>query len=438
MQISELILRFKVYLIEQIISIAKSLVIKDSFFTKPFLFLTNFISNTELKVYDLFDTSEIADNKTVLCAAQNAETAEPKQIDGSQVINIIQLPAIGFVKLTDAIIDPSSPVIRLKKKAVVQTTASKELKKAIMYSGRQLHANGEKTVLFQTVKSVKIANGIVFSGSYERNWYHFLVEILPRLELLDKLPEEYQGFPLIFPASILDSDNSKQILSRLTSDREVIFMEKQFSYCVSECIFIESPVLAPPRIRGECMFIRDAQHIRPEIIRSFRNRILKTFSDAELEYRNDEPKRIFLARGEYSTRPYNQDEVFAIFKQLGFEAVYCERLTILEQIRLFRHAEYIVGPSGAAWTNILFCESNPKGLCFLAKVPNIEYASPFSNLAHVFGIDLRYYYETSNFLNWSDLNYPTEQFIFDAAALHEAARMIFQDHSFKPQPLPRA
>ncbi|WP_241507615.1 glycosyltransferase 61 family protein [Chryseobacterium piscium] len=55
-------------------------------------------------------------------------------------------------------------------------------------------------------------------------------------------------------------------------------------------------------------------------------------------------------------------------KDFGFEEVFFEELNIHEQIFLMNNADYIIGPSGAAWTNILFAKPNAKGLTWLSTV----------------------------------------------------------------------
>ena len=65
-----------------------------------------------------------------------------------------------------------------------------------------------------------------------------------------------------------------------------------------------------------------------------------------------------------------------------------EELSLKEQISLISNAEVIAGPTGAAWTNLIFCREGAKCLCWMAD----EYGefSAFSNLARVVGADLRY------------------------------------------------
>ena len=47
-------------------------------------------------------------------------------------------------------------------------------------------------------------------------------------------------------------------------------------------------------------------------------------------------------------------------QEKGFELVATELLSFKEQVRLFSEADIIVGPSGAAFANIIFCQPGTK------------------------------------------------------------------------------
>lgn len=51
----------------------------------------------------------------------------------------------------------------------------------------------------------------------------------------------------------------------------------------------------------------------------------------------------------------------------GFTFVYMEDLSFCEQVSLMAQAEIIVGPTGAAWTNIIFASPGTKALCWMAR-----------------------------------------------------------------------
>jgi capsular polysaccharide biosynthesis protein len=67
-----------------------------------------------------------------------------------------------------------------------------------------------------------------------------------------------------------------------------------------------------------------------------------------------QPERIYLSRKGVPTRQVaNEEAVLALLKPYGFVAVQSEKLSLGEQIALFRQATHIVAPHGASLTNLL-------------------------------------------------------------------------------------
>lgn len=99
------------------------------------------------------------------------------------------------------------------------------------------------------------------------------------------------------------------------------------------------------------------------------------------------PKRIFLAR-KGTLRTYNQDEIIEALTPFGFSCIYFEEIDFCQQVMMMANADIIVGPTGAAWTNIIFAKPNTKALCWMAE----EWGnlSCFSNLAAISKVDMSY------------------------------------------------
>ena len=68
--------------------------------------------------------------------------------------------------------------------------------------------------------------------------------------------------------------------------------------------------------------------------------------------------------------------------------VFMEELSLKNQIELVSNAEVIAGPTGAAWTNLIFCREGTRCLSWMAD--GYGDFSAFSNLAKIVGVDLRY------------------------------------------------
>ncbi|MBD0338129.1 MAG: glycosyltransferase family 61 protein [Thermoleophilia bacterium] len=67
--------------------------------------------------------------------------------------------------------------------------------------------------------------------------------------------------------------------------------------------------------------------------------------------------RLYISRRDAASRRVaNEDEVLALLRREGFEAVQPERLSVAEQARLFAGADVVVAPHGAGNANVLFSD----------------------------------------------------------------------------------
>jgi capsular polysaccharide biosynthesis protein len=94
------------------------------------------------------------------------------------------------------------------------------------------------------------------------------------------------------------------------------------------------------------------------------NRLLTTVRDRILSRAatpGKGPRRIYLSRRSDSKRHMiNEDALEAALHSRGFAVVKPEELTISEQISLFRNADVVVGATGAALANGIFCQGGSR------------------------------------------------------------------------------
>lgn len=230
-----------------------------------------------------------------------------------------------------------------------------------------------------------IEKGIFMGGNGSANYYHWMVELLPKLEFVENLPAEYDRFPLLVDESIAKIPTLHEALICLAKGREVIFLQSGACYQVGCLLHINSPSIAPFNIlsgadlRATDFLTRESSvyYVRESLMQG----LLQTDDGSRF------PKRLFLARKD-GRRNYNQAEVFDIFKPMGFSEIYPEDYSLGEQIRIFSEAEMIAGPSGAAWTNLMFCKAGVTAVCWADE--QLEQLCSFSNLAYCVGADLHY------------------------------------------------
>lgn len=100
------------------------------------------------------------------------------------------------------------------------------------------------------------------------------------------------------------------------------------------------------------------------------------------------PRKIYASRlGSKRRQLINELELIEFLKNQGYVIIDCSKETVSNQIRLFRNADFIIAPHGAALTNIAWCKPGTKVLDIIP----VEHANPcFHDLA--FQADLEYDY----------------------------------------------
>jgi capsular polysaccharide biosynthesis protein len=99
------------------------------------------------------------------------------------------------------------------------------------------------------------------------------------------------------------------------------------------------------------------------------------------------PKRFYIVREGYTRSISNEREVRAFFTSRGWALIAPEKLSIPDQIALFRDAEAIAGLHGSALTNLLWCSPGARVLEF---VPENFMAGAFEWLARINGLSHRF------------------------------------------------
>lgn len=388
-------------------------------------FLYGIVSDQRYSIATL-TAIEALDNRyrTVLYNEEKGFSYGQRSIDGLANSETFILPSLGYAHLQGALVNPDNSLVQWKNKALFQRTGAHERQLIAVYPGAQIEKQEHDRILFHNTPPIPIAKGISMCGNYPLNWYHWSIEILSRSALFEELPKEYNDYPLLVPSSVLKSANHRQILEFATN-RSIIELEDDQSYKVHNCIIIDSPAFAPPNtVKGYLDIQLNDQVIWPKLMTRYRNNILNNIGSERLKKSSQLPDKIFLARPK-THRAYNQEEVFTVFEQMGFEMVFPESLSVVDQIRLFLHAKEIAGPAGAAWSNILYCSKGTKSLGFVPDFIGLEKHAAFSNLGNLNQVDCRWIYYRSKAADYLQFIGHKEYDVIDVEMVRKAAISLF-------------
>ncbi|MEH7076605.1 glycosyltransferase family 61 protein [Neobacillus drentensis] len=168
---------------------------------------------------------------------------------------------------------------------------------------------------------------------YSRNYYHWMYEVIPRIDLFLK-----SGLPIErFIVNAGDEQPFQQETFRhfgLTDDR-IIKTHSEFHLQAEQLAVATQPAF--PTKWGH------------NVLRSV---FLKNTPSAP-------KKRIFITR-RWSRRIANEKQVMKLLNTYGFILVDLEFLSVAEQVQLFSSAEVVIAAHGAGLTNLTFCEPGTK------------------------------------------------------------------------------
>lgn len=202
--------------------------------------------------------------------------------------------------------------------------------------------------------------GILLALPLYSNYYHWMVELLPRLQLLDDDPA-WAGLPLMVPESLPAFARETLQIAGLMG-RAVFLPEGLHRF---DSLVVPS-ILSPP------------SHPSPLAVDWLRTRLGQPMLPAEQRRR-----RLYISRRDAGTRfACNEAELEAMLGRYGFETVVMSGLTVAQQIALFASAEVVVGIHGASLTNLAFTES---GACVIELFQEAWFTNAFYHLATIRG-----------------------------------------------------
>ena len=191
----------------------------------------------------------------------------------------------------------------------------------------------------QELPPLKIINGrvAVLSGLSGNVYFHWMVDILPRFEILrQNIDLDSIDFFLI---NSRQQKFQQETLEKLEIHPDKIIESDQISYLQASSLIVPS-------------FPSPVGWTVPSTIQFLRNLFLAA-TLTQKQY----PTRIYISRNRARyRRVLNEPEVIDSLRRFGFSSIEMETLSVQEQTDLFAQAEIIIAPHGAGLTNLIFCK----------------------------------------------------------------------------------
>lgn len=353
--------------------------------------------NLRYKKLNKLSIEDIADSLILVTDNREGVSAGPKHIHKKQYILSYPIVDIKLYYLENVFcnMNSSSFVTQDIKRIFIEEFPYISCKQADYSSGFLFKHDSEdayiKNIKIDEVKIIK--NALFLGGNGSFNFYHWMIEIAPKLLLLDnKLLKKNKINKILINEYVIKNDNYNQILNKYAKhliDIEFIFINQNKLVFVEELYFINTFNHTVYNYKEIPQNYQVTTIYNQKILGKMRSCLSNNIKTRKAEAN----KKIFILRNEdtvseYNDRRYNQCEVFSFFKNQGFIGVYPDKLTIDEQISIFKFANFIVGPSGASWSNLIFCTEGTKAISWIPE--SLEYFDTYSSLAYLNNIDMRF------------------------------------------------
>lgn len=181
-----------------------------------------------------------------------------------------------------------------------------------------------------------MSTGVFLGPSWYHNFYHWMIDIIPRLQLVTS--ELEQGTPLVVPGGLTAAQNEVLDLALAKiglAGAEILRLSgapRRFARLVMPTALCAPLDVSPTQ-------------------RDFLRQVIPVQS-------RQSGSRLYVSRRDAAVRRIaNEEDVVRLLKAHGFEVVTLAGRSVTEQAALFRGASVIVAHHGAGLTNLAFCEA---------------------------------------------------------------------------------
>jgi tetratricopeptide (TPR) repeat protein len=209
----------------------------------------------------------------------------------------------------------------------------------------------------------------VLAGLLNDIYFHWMFDILPRIELLQQSGIDLTGIDKFLVSKHLPYQ--KETLQALGIAETKILETENYPHIQATRLIVPSfPGTIAWMSKKACDFLRS------------------TFLDEKAIAASEKIDRLYISRNHSGNRRIiNEDELIGLLTNFGFKSVTLESMSVTEQAALLANAKVIVSTHGSGLTNTVFCNLGTKVIEIFS--PNYVYPCYWliSNL-----IGLEYYY----------------------------------------------
>lgn len=359
--------------------------------------LKKIVNKVRLKRLEIRSLNEISDSFVVESTNQENVSVSPKYMDSIPHVSKYPVADIKIFKLHNVIcnINSSSYIMKNKDIVYMEEFPYIDRNKASYASGFIYSHNHNFAYIkrFNSKKIQKYENVFFLGGNGSFNFYHWMIEIVPKLLLINNdYMDKYNIDTIVVNECVKNNDNYLWLLERCLSHLKninIVYINQLDNFFVKNLFFMNA--------FNQTVFNFKDMNDKNTLSTIYNNKYLyaleKRLTTNSIDNELKIYKNIFILRdektvNEFNKRTYNESEVFELFQKKGFVGLYLGSLTLIEQAHIFRNADFIVGPSGAGWSNLIFSKSHTKAISWLPEI--LASFDAYSTLAYLKEVEMKF------------------------------------------------
>ncbi|MEI8216423.1 MAG: glycosyltransferase 61 family protein [Eubacteriales bacterium] len=230
-----------------------------------------------------------------------------------------------------------------------------------------------------------IEEAILLSCDHDNNYFHWMVECLPKMLMIMEY-KKFLGIPILLKENL--HPNLMYALRILTGESyPIIEIEGGAIYNIKKLVYPSD--LSRIMDKYTCDYIMGTDIVLSQKwIRKVRELLLSNGNSSNCT--NIVKRKLYLCRHNAEYRKLlNEEEIEIGLLKLGYEIINTATCNFQFQQELFKQAEIVIGPTGAAITNMMLSPKDTKFIVLISDHKSTKF-SLWEQLAEISGMQLKF------------------------------------------------
>jgi acetyltransferase-like isoleucine patch superfamily enzyme/capsular polysaccharide biosynthesis protein len=214
----------------------------------------------------------------------------------------------------------------------------------------------------------QVAEAATFVDACAGNYAHWMTEVLPRIALFCT-DDRFRSVPIVVNEG-LHKNIMKSLLRVAGEGREIITLPVGRALAIHKLYLTSVTGYVPFDRRSSRLTGHSHGLFSPEALKMLSQRLSGQIP--EIEGRTW-PEKIYLRRNSGTRKIANASKLEQLLVRCGYTIIEPEKLTFSEQLHYFRNAKAIIGATGAAFANGIFCQRDAQVTVLMSKHESMIY-----------------------------------------------------------------